>query len=69
MLQTIKSYIKETANTSFAEYYQNYLMTIQDLNIQLELKYLQVQNLLDVNSVDLITDSAYKELICDDKFK
>jgi hypothetical protein len=59
MLETVKQLISNSSNTSFAEYYQNYIMKIQDYNLGLEVKDLRNADIL---SVDKLIHKLHKEL-------
>lgn len=59
MLEILKQIIVSTPNTSFAEYYQNYIMEIQDYNLGLEVKDLRNADIL---SVDKLIHKLHKEL-------
>ena len=39
MLETVNTYIKELPNITFEEYYQQYILQVQDENIGIETKF------------------------------
>lgn len=59
MLETVKQLIAYSTDTSFAEYYQNYIMEVQDYNLGLEVKDLRNADIL---SVDKLIHKLHKEL-------
>ena len=59
MLKTIKEYISNLPMVSFERFYINYIMQIQDENIEREMQYLSNKNLLDVKRME---NSIVKEV-------
>lgn len=60
MLETIKTYITETPNISFDEYYQRYIFNVQDMNIDSEIASIKVDDIL---SLDRLIAKLHKELL------
>lgn len=60
MLNTIKTYIKETPDTPFDEYYQRYIFKVQDANIDAEVSSVKTDDIL---SLDRLIAKLHKELI------
>lgn len=59
MLESIKTYIKELPDVSFAEHYQKYICRVQDRNIGLEVSSIKTDDIL---SLDKLVAKLYKEL-------
>ena len=66
MLDTIKQYINNIIDISFNEYYQSYIMQVQDMNIESELKHLSARNTLSLYTMDQLITDTVKEVICVD---
>ena len=66
MLDTIKQYINNITDISFNEYYQSYIMQVQDRNIESELKHLSARNVLSLYTMDQLIADTVKEVICVD---
>lgn len=60
MLETIKSYIKDLPDTSFENYYQNYIFEVQDYNIEKEIRSIKTPDIL---SLDRLIARLHKELL------
>lgn len=60
MLDTIKTYIKETPNMPFDEYYQRYIFRVQDANIEAEVGSIKTD---DVLSLDRLIAKLHKALL------
>jgi len=60
MLETIKTYIKETPNIPFEEYYQRYIFNVQDMNIESEIASIKTD---DIVSLDRLIARLHKELL------
>jgi hypothetical protein len=60
MLNTIKTYIKETPDIPFDEYYQRYIFKVQDANIDAEVSSVRTDDIL---SLDRLIAKLHKELI------
>ena len=52
MLKTIKQYIDNLNDITFDDYFTAYIMHIQDMNINAEMKYLSNRNVLNMRSMD-----------------
>ena len=63
MLDTIKQYINNITDISFNEYYQSYIMQVQDRNIESELKHLSARNVLSLYTMDQLIADTVKEVI------
>lgn len=66
MLDMIKQYIKNISDITFNEYYQSYIMQVQDMNIESELKHLSARNTLSLYTMDQLIADTVKEVICVD---
>jgi predicted proteasome-type protease len=66
MLDMIKQYINNITDISFNEYYQSYIMQVQDRNIESELKHLSARNTLSLYTMDQLIADTVKEVICVD---
>ena len=60
MLDTVKSYIDNLPADSFEEFYQKYIFTIQDMNIETEVGSVKTSDIL---SLDKLIARLQKELI------
>lgn len=60
MLETVKQLISNSPDISFTEYYQQYVMDIQDYNLCLEVDSLKNPNVL---SVTRLVAKLHKELV------
>lgn len=66
MLDTIKQYISNLPDISvisFDDYYQSYIMQVQDRNIESELKHLSARNVLSLYTMDQLIADTVKEVI------
>ena len=59
MLESIKQLITNSPDISFTEYYQQYVMDVQDYNLGIEVKDLRNADIL---SVDKLIHKLHKEL-------
>ena len=48
MLNTVKSYISELSDISFADFYQKYICEVQDQNILMEIRSIKSPDIDDV---------------------
>lgn len=64
MLETIKSYIQESSNnTPFNQFYIEYVMRVQDENIERELYTMLHKNVdIDVMMMDRLINSTFEGL-------
>lgn len=60
MLESIKSYINDSPNISFEDYYRNYIFEVQDQNIEAEVKSVKSSDIL---SLDKLIAKLHKELL------
>lgn len=60
MLETVKTYIKETPDIPFDDFYQGYIFSIQDQNIQVEVNSVKTN---DISSLDKLIARLHKELL------
>ena len=51
MLETVKSYISETNNVPFDEFYQRYICYIQDVNIQAEISSIKPDDITSLSAL------------------
>ena len=51
MLTTIKTYMDELPELTFGEFYQNYICAVQDMNVQAEVKGINTDEILSLNSI------------------
>ena len=63
MLDKIKKYISDLSDITFNEYYQSYVMQVQDRNIEFELKHLSSRNVLSIYTMDQLIADTVKEVI------
>lgn len=64
MLDTVKQYIKDVPNISFQEFFQMYVLSVQDSNIDREVSYLINRNILGVNSMGALIKNTIERLKC-----
>lgn len=65
MLATIKQCISDLQadTSSFQQYFTNYVMEVQDRNIDQELAYMLTHNVVDVQFVDRAITDAFKGMM------
>lgn len=64
MLETIKAIIESQQSSSdFSTFYSEYMMRIQDANIDSEISYLFRKNLIDASNLSYIIEEDYKKLV------
>lgn len=65
MLATVKHDIAEELSneSTFNEFFQNYIMDVQDRNIDMELAYMLRNNIVSVELVDRAVTDAFKGLM------
>lgn len=65
MLATIKQGISDLQadTSSFQQYFTNYVMEVQDRNIDQELAYMLTHNVVDVQLVDRAITDAFKGMM------
>lgn len=68
MLETVKQTFNEVNNdnTSFLSAFNQYVMSIQDNSIELELKHLFLHNDLSIKSVSQLLADVFERMIADD---
>ena len=59
MLDKIKQYISDLPNIDFDDYYQQYILDVQDINLSLEFKY---SNISDHLSIEALLAKIHGEL-------
>lgn len=62
MLDTVKQYIKNVPDISFQQFYQLYVTSVQDSNIDREVSYLINRNVLGVNSMRILIHNTIERL-------
>ena len=62
MLDTVKQYIKNVPDISFQQFYQLYVTSVQDSNIDREVSYLINRNVLGVNSIGVLIHNTIERL-------
>ena len=62
MLDTVKQYIKNVPDISFQQFYQLYVTSVQDSNIDREFSYLVNRNVLGVNSMGVLIKNTIEGL-------
>lgn len=63
MLETIKTKINDSPFISFEQYFQNYVMKIQDTNIDNEVAFLMRNNSLTTVLLNKVMNSEVKEYL------
>ena len=62
MLKTIKNLIADMPDISFGEYYIQYIMQVQDENIDRELKSIIRDNRTDISYMSKLIEQTYKSI-------
>lgn len=63
MLESVKSFISSVADVPFSTYFTEYILYVQDQNIEDELSFLKHRNTLNINVVNKVIDQGYKGLM------
>lgn len=65
MLETVKSKIAELKNdsTTFNQFYIDYMMKIQDKDLDNEIKYTFCYQHMNILQLDKLIDTQYRELV------
>lgn len=64
MLETVKQCIQSAPDISFQEFFQMYVLSVQDSNIDREFSYLVNRNVLGVNSMGVLIKNTIEGLKC-----
>lgn len=62
MLEIIKQKIESVRSVNFEEHFIQYVMTVQDRNVDLELRYLLKYNILKADSIGYLIQNTYEGL-------
>lgn len=62
MLSTIKYYISNQEDISFDEYYNRYVMSVQDRNLNKEISYMLSANSLNVLNMSILIKDTVEGL-------
>ena len=62
MLNTIKSTIEKLPYIEFGEYFNQYVMSIQDMSIDYEMAFFVKHNFLNISSVDRVIDMEHRSM-------
>lgn len=63
MLGTVKSFISNLQDISFNLYFVNYIIRIQDEDLENEFKYLTSHNNISISKVDKLIENTYEGLV------
>lgn len=63
MLETVSDYIKHIDDISFNLFYINYIIRMQDADIENEFKQLSASNSLNINNISKLIQSTYEGLV------
>lgn len=63
MLETVSDYIKHIDDISFNLFYTNYIIKMQDADIENEFKQLSASNSLNINNISKLIQSTYEGLV------
>lgn len=63
MLETISDYIQHIDDISFNLFYINYIIKMQDVDIENEFKRLSGSNSVNINNVSKLIQSTYEGLV------
>lgn len=62
MLETVLESIETLPDIPFGEFYNNYIMGVQDENIKYEMSYLMRYNNLNIKSMQCLINNVYRSL-------
>lgn len=62
MLETLRQKIETVRFVSFGEHFTQYVMSVQDRNIELELRYFLKYNKLKADSIGYLIQNTYEGL-------
>lgn len=62
MLETLRQKIESVRSVRFEEHFSQYVMSVQDRNIELELRYLLKYNSLKADSIGYLIQNTYEGL-------
>lgn len=62
MLTKIKEQIATLPNVSFITFYQQFIMSVQDSNIDTEFRFMVNRNRIDVNTMQLLIQNTYERM-------
>lgn len=63
MLETVKNSINNIPDIPFSVFYGNYIMKVQDDNIEEELRFLEIANTLDVRSFGKLIENSFEKMV------
>lgn len=63
MLETVRKYVHKRSKKTFDEKYLDYIITMQDKSILLEMEYIKTHNHLDILKLDKWIQSAFEEAV------
>lgn len=63
MLEIVKSCIENLDTISFNLYFVNYIIKVQDINLENEFKYLESHNCMSISKVDKLISNTYEGLV------
>lgn len=64
MLETVKACIENAPTMSFSRFFQEYVLSVQDSNIDREFKYLVNRNVIGVDSMGVLIKNTIERLKC-----
>lgn len=63
MLETVKQTIHDVPNDPFPVFFNKYVFSVQDINLESEMKYLMSHNVLDILSLDRLIVKYFNEMV------
>jgi hypothetical protein len=63
MLETVKEYIKSLPNITFNNYYKQYMLDVQDRNLEAEFKQIENSHRTDIKFMDKLVKNTLKGLV------
>mgnify|MGYP004640216293 CR=1 FL=1 len=63
MLETVKQYINDIDNISFNLYFVNYMIKMQDIDLENEFKHVVSRNCLSVSNMNKLISNTYEGLV------
>lgn len=63
MLEIVRNCIESLDDISFQLYFVNYIIKMQDIDLDNEFRYLTTHNLMSISKVDRLISNAYEGLV------
>ena len=63
MLETVKKYANRRVRKTLDEKFIDYMLSVHDMSLQLEIEYFKSHNKLDILKLDRFINSQFKEVL------